>query len=529
MRNEHVVATTTGVASSAAPVVARLALAVTLLAGAALAAGVLPGAADSAEAAVVRVGPKVPVTAMDRRVEPANNSPMLVADPTDARFVVMANRLDAPDFGCALQVSGDAGRGWRTATPVPNLPLGADKCYAPEVAFDADGVLYYLFVGLAGRGNEPMGAFLTTSVDRAATFSEPRRVLGPRNFGVRMAIDADHGAKGRIHLVWLHATSDPPLGGFGPPPNPILAAHSDDGGRSFSTPVQVSDPARQRVVAPALALGPDHRVHVAYYDLEDDAVDYQGLEGPVWDGTWSMVVATSSDGGERFGPGVVVDASIVPAERVMLIFTMPPPALATGGGRVCVGWTDARHGDPDVLLRCSNNHGRSWSAPVRANDDRVGNGAHQYLPRLSLAPDGRLDAIFYDRRDTPGNFGTWVYYTLSRDGGRSFSPNTKLSPDVINPTIGQQYGVVSAMGQVEFGSRLGLLSRRDGAVAAWTDTHYSKPPTTGQDIVAAEVQVPGAGRNRGWTRLVGVALVTGAGGVVLLARRRRRPVAVAEL
>ncbi len=507
--------------------VARLALAATLLAGIALAAGVLPGAADSA-GATVRVGPKLPVTAINRSVEPANNSPMLVADPTDARFVVMANRLDAPDFGCALQVSGDAGGGWRTANPVPNLPSGADKCYAPEVAFDAAGVLYYLFVGLAGRGNEPMGAFLTTSVDRAATFSEPRQVLGPRNFAVRMAIDPDHGPKGRIHLVWLNATSDPPLGGFGPPPNPILAAHSDDGGRTFSTPVQVSDPDRQRVVAPALALGLDHRVHVAYYDLEDDAVDYQGLEGPVWDGTWSVVVATSADGGDRFGAGVTVDGSIAPPERVMLIFTMPPPALTAGAGRLCVGWADARHGDSDVLLRCSSNEGRSWSPAVRANDDRLGNGTSQYLPRLSLAPDGRLDAIFYDRRDTPENLGTWVYYTFSRDGGRSFSPNTKLSPDVINPSIGQQYGVVSAVGKVEFGSRLGLLSRRDGALAAWTDTHYSKPPTTSQDIFAAEVQVPSARANPGWTRWAGAALVAVAAVVVLLARRRRRPAPVAQ-
>ena len=88
------------------------------------------------------LGTEVPVTAMDRTREPANNSPLLVADPSEPRFVALANRMDAPDFSCALQLSGDGGRGWAPADPVPKLPRGADKCYAPEGAFDRGGVLY---------------------------------------------------------------------------------------------------------------------------------------------------------------------------------------------------------------------------------------------------------------------------------------------------------------------------------------------------------------------------------------------------
>lgn len=82
----------------------------------------------------------------------SSTSPLILADPDEPRFMVMANRVDAPDFGCALQVSGDAGRTWASSDPVPKLPEGAEKCYAPEVAFDAQGMLYYLFVGLQGGG-----------------------------------------------------------------------------------------------------------------------------------------------------------------------------------------------------------------------------------------------------------------------------------------------------------------------------------------------------------------------------------------
>ncbi|MGH8575129.1 MAG: sialidase family protein, partial [Gammaproteobacteria bacterium] len=191
-----------------------------------LAAASAPGTeARGAERPAVRQ--ELPVTANDLGKPRAQNSPVLAADPTNPRFVALANRLDAPGFGCALQVSGDAGRGWQPTNPVPDLPPGAERCYAPEIAFDRGGTLYYLFLGLRGRGNTPIGAFLTTSDDRGQSFSTPRRLLGPGNYQVRMALDPTMGEQGRIHLVWLHLSEDAPTGGLPPPPNPILSAYSD--------------------------------------------------------------------------------------------------------------------------------------------------------------------------------------------------------------------------------------------------------------------------------------------------------------
>jgi len=466
----------------------------------------------------------MPLTAMDLGVGASNNSPVLLADPTEPRFVVLANRIDFPEFSCALQISGDGGRGWAPANPVPTLPAGAETCYGPEVAFDRQGTLYYLFVGLAGAGNRPMGAFLTTSTDRGRSFSPPRHILGPLNFAVRMAIDLTAGPKGRLHLVWINSTSDPALGAFGPPPNPILAAHSDDGGVTFSDPVEISDAARSRVVAPALSLGPRGTVHVVYYDLGDDARDYQNLEGPTWDGPWSLVMTTSTDGGSRFSPGQVVDDSVAPAERVMLIFTMPPPAIVSDRrGLVCVAWSDARHGDADVLLRCSGNGGRAWHPSRRLNDDAVGNGVRQYLPRLGLSPGGRLDAIFFDRRADPLNAHNDVWYTFSRDGGVHFSPNVKLTSLSSDSRIGPQYAGVGAEGQFELGSRLGLLSRRGDVIAAWPDTRNTRPQGTEQDVVAIDVTLASAGGPSGWARWAGGAMIVMAAAAGALGLRARRP------
>lgn len=492
-------------------------------------AGGLAGTA-SAWTGRPQVRSESPVTPMDQTFGASHNSPVVLADPTEPRFVAMANRLDAPDFGCALQVSGDGGRGWLSANPVPELPQGADKCYAPEIAFDDEGLLYYLFVGLAGEGNEPMGAFLTTTADRGRTFTTPKQVLGPLNFGVRMALDHSFGERGRLHLVWLHASSDPPTGGLPSPPNPVLTAYSDDGGTTFSDPVTVAGGGGERVVAPALALGADRAVHVGWFDLGDDVRDYQGLEGPVWDGTWSLAVSSSSDGGRSFGPPVVVDDAVVPHERVMLVFTMPPAALVAHGPLLCAAWTDARRGDADAMLACSPDGGERWGGPSRLNDDPVGTGRWQYLPRLSVSPDGRLDAVFLDRRDDPNNRLVEVYATFSTDEGRTFAPNIEVSAEAFGSDIGQQYVGPAAEGLFEFGARLGLLSRRDGAVVAWPDTRNSRPGSTSQDLFAATLALPALEGGGDGPRLAGMAMVA-VGSIALAAAavaRRRRPAGAAQ-
>lgn len=465
----------------------------------------------------LRMRPETPVTAIDLQHERSQNSPVLAVDPTDGRFVVAASRVDGPEFDCALHVSGDGGRSWLPVEPVPELPEGAERCYAPEVAFGADGRLYYLFVGLHGQGNAPMGAFLVTSDDRGQTFSAPEQLLGANRYMVRLALDTDQGSQGRLHLVWVEATSPPPVGGFGPPPNPVMAAHSDDGGATWSDPVQVSDPDRDRVVAPAVVVD-DGAVHVAYYDLQDDVRDYQGLEGPAWGGTWSLVVSSSLDGGQRFTRHRVVDDGVVAGERVMLIFTTPPPALAVDrAGRLFAAWADARHGDRDVLLRRSPDAGETWESPVRVNDDPLASGRDQHLPRVGVSPEGRVDVVFADRRDDPDNTRQHVFYAYSTDAGASFSPNVQVTEEASDTRTGPRYPIPSARGLVEFGSRQALVSQPAGVLLAWPDTRLPFQGLLHQDIFTTRITVPPAGRTwpEGW-------LLVGVGGLLAVLWRLRR-------
>jgi hypothetical protein len=98
-----------------------------------------------------------------------------------------------------------------------------------------------------------------------------------------------------------------------------------------------------------------------------------------------------------------------------------------------------------------------------------------------------VDAIFYDRRDDPDNVLVEVYYAFSTDGGATFSANVKITSRNSAASRGPSY-FNSPPGVLEYGSRMGLVSRNNGAVAAWTDNH-TLPVRDYQDVFATIVRL----------------------------------------
>jgi hypothetical protein len=451
----------------------------------------------------------------------AHNSPTIARNPTNGANLAVANRIDSPSFSCALNVSYDGGGHW-SQVPIPIPPGGEAKCYAPDVTYGADGKMYLSFVTLKGRANSPNAVWIVTSNDGGETLSNPVKALGPLSFQVRLT--ADPVEPGRIYLTWLEA-SDIGLYRFSGPGNPINVARSDNGGATWEPPVRVSSPRRGRVLAPSPATGPRGELYVLFLDLGQDTLDYEGAHegkgGPPYPGPWQLVLARSGDRGQTWQESVV-DDRLTPTER-FIAFTPPYPSLAVDrdSGRIYAGFQDGRLGDADVSVWSLAQGSDTWEGPVRVNDTPRRDRTAQYLPKLGVAPDGRLDVVYFDRRADRANVMNEVSLQSSFDEGESFIPRTKLAERGFSSRIG--YG--SERGMTDLGSRLGLVATDSRALAVWGDTRAGTRASNKQDLGRAVVAFSDPPRLSGalkWLLIIGgIAVLLAGVGVLVVGFLRR--------
>ncbi len=120
-------------------------------------------------------------------------------------------------------------------------------------------------------------------------------------------------------------------------------------------------------------------------------------------------------------------------------------------------------GDPcDIMFCRSTDGGLTWSMPMRINDDQSATNT-QWFGTMSVAPDGRIDAIWLDTRSAPaGSDSSALYYSFSTDQGKTWSVNEKLSAS-FDPHVGYP-------NQDKLGDYFDMVSDNSGAHLAWANT-----------------------------------------------------------
>src|SRR5437899_2333482 len=68
----------------------------------------------------------------------------------------------------------------------------------------------------------------------------------------------------------------------------------------------------------------------------------------------------------------------------------------------------------EVMLARSTDGGLTFSAPIRINDDANHQSKWHWFGTLSVAPNGRIDVVWYDTRNAANNIDSQLFYSYSQ-------------------------------------------------------------------------------------------------------------------
>ncbi len=174
--------------------------------------------------------------------------------------------------------------------------------------------------------------------------------------------------------------------------------------------------------------------------------------------TWDMSTVVNLDGSISFGEGPNPGGLL--GQTLIAVDTSNGPYH----GNVYLLCSVDRNSTPDpldVMFVRSTDGGVNWSSPIKINDD-PSTTAYQWFGTMSVAPNGRIDVIWLDTRDDPGGYNSALYYSNSKDGGATWSPNARLS-DYFDPHVGWPQ-------QQKMGDYFDMVSDSNGAYLAWAAT-----------------------------------------------------------
>src|SRR6266536_583035 len=141
----------------------------------------------------------------------------------------------------------------------------------------------------------------------------------------------------------------------------------------------------------------------------------------------------------------------------------------------------------DVMFARSTDGGLTFSAPHKINDDPVNPSKWHWFGTFSVAPNGRLDAVWLDTRNAVNNTDSQLFYSFSTDGGVTWTPNVAVS-NPFNPFEGYPQ-------QNKIGDYITIVSDNTGGNVAYPAT-FNFNSNTGQheeDVYYVRVSPSGGG------------------------------------
>jgi hypothetical protein len=430
----------------------------------------------------------------------------LAVNPHNPRHIV-ALYSDYQTSWCEVVVSTNSGRTWRrTRLKAPAGFISPPCTVGNHLANFVDGGIAF------GRGNNVYATFASGRTDDQGN-SVGKSVLvarsanGGRSFAVadvalpggsdpdvgpdytlpKLVVKPGAGATDdRIHVVANAEESEPKINPELTAPDSetkVVITTSRNGGRTWGDRVSAGRPGESSIEVTQPVIGKNGTLYVGWRTRRADPVQVGSFlpEGTVvvarstdQGQTWKQVTAAGVRGFVYTGP-VTPPYSATPTS--FDASTFPRLAADPRSGNVYLVYGNDTQPqtqasvqnidhfiakDMDVYFQRSTDGGDRWSDPVRLN----GQAPIQYEitqtrhPNMSVAPDGRLDVVWQDRRHwylgpakETGITGVCThthvecdearigdtYYRSSSNGGASFSRERRITDHHINNDVGYDY------------------------------------------------------------------------------------------
>jgi BNR repeat-like domain len=388
----------------------------------------------------------------DGPADNGDNEVDIAINPTNTKNWIAAWNDYGFGHSCGIGYSTNAGRSW-TTTWLPGITIeGGNATYDygagdPSVGFLSDGTA--VLACNAWSVSKPTALFTTRSTDGGRTWAPARLVAYEKNIGKNidhpmLTIDRYHDRVLLAYSIWngYYVANS-------------YALVSSDDGRTYDGPYQLAADYKANsvdVFDSALAGAPDGTIYATT-------------------GIWQYVNEWNEQGVvvSQMRPGeTAFTRSVKVRDLVPVPYNLPGESWRTAvqpsigvesDGTVDQLVTDFVTGNADVYLARSTDHGLSFPAAAQANLTHDGND--QVMPWMSVAPNGRLDIVFYDYTRLTGLMDA-VYGQVAQGG---WTMTRTLLQSGINGDAQPPRGT----GRTPFvGDYLGIDSLNDLVAAAWT-------------------------------------------------------------
>lgn len=377
-------------------------------------------------------------------------------EPSIAVSPANPNHLMAGAILNTVHSSTDGGKTWKSTMLKSEYGVWGDPC----LVADKEGSFYYFHLS-DPTGKNWMSAEILDRIVVQRTDNLGKTWKVDSYMGLAHPKDQDKEwaavdpTNGNVYCTWTqfdkYGSSEP-----GNESN-ILFSRSTNRGKDWSAPVRINQVAGgcldddNTTEGAVPAVGPDGTIYVSWSHAEKVWFTSSKDGGITWPDT-NILVAEQPGGWE-------IDIKGLDRSNGMPV-TVVDQSTGPFSGTVYVNWLDNRNGHYDVWVARSFDQGKSWSSPIRINDDTT--SSDQFLTWMTADPvTGYLYCVFYDRRNSTST-ATEVTLAWSKDGGSTWV-NENLSTTSFVPKK-----------EVFFGDYSNISAYNGVVRPIWTEYHNGK-------------------------------------------------------